>query len=251
MAVWCEERQRPVAAGVYLALALIKPTFALPVIALFLIRRAWLALTSAAAMTIAAGLVASIPAGARAVLRSYPVAVHQFVVLDRPLWAGSWHLTSWQAIAYEAFGTATPISEACGAGFLAAAGGAVLFIAWRQRTRHDDGWAFAALLLLGQIGTYHRVYDGVPTFAVAALLWTRVRRRPIGSLRVSEWLATILTVLLLFVFSAQAISKRVGAMLSVIPTASAVNAWVSILLFASVVAIWSQDRPPPAEAQQT
>jgi hypothetical protein len=241
LAVWLEQRRHPLAAGACLALTLIKPTFALPVIGLFLLRRAWLALAAGAAITTAASLAAALRAGGRELLGSYPAAVDRFVLQDRVQWAGSWHLTSWQAIVYEAFGTGTRASTVVGLCILAVGAGATAWLAWKSRTRAEDTWLLAALILLAQFGAYHRVYDAVPLFVVAALLWSRVRRLSWRTPTAAEVCAVLLTLLFLFVLAAQTVSQRIASALAAIPTGGAVNAWVTVLLLACVIRIGLED----------
>jgi Glycosyltransferase family 87 len=240
LAVWLEQRRHPVAAGVCLAVTLIKPTTALPLIGLFVLRRAWVALGTGAGLTTAASLAAARRGGVREVLSSYPEAVHRFVLRDREHWGGSWHVTSWQAIVYDAFGTATGASAIAGVCLLAVAGGAVGWLAWKSRGR-EGTWTFAALLLLAQFGAYRRVYDGVFVFVIAALLWSRVRRWPERTPTAPELGAVLLTLLFLFVLAVQPLSTRLAAALAAIPTAAALNAWVTVLLLACVVLVGLQE----------
>jgi hypothetical protein len=240
LAVWLEQRRHPIAAGVCLAVVLIKPTTALPLIGLFVLRRAWLALGTGAGLAAAASLAAALRGGVREVLSSYPEAVHRFVLRDQDHWGGSWHVTSWQAIAYDAFGTATGASAIAGFCLLAVAGGAVGWLAWKSRAR-EGMWTFAALLLLAQFGAYRRVYDGVFVFVIAALLWSRVRHWPERAPTAPELGAVLLTLLFLFVFAVQPLSMRLAAALAAIPTAAALNAWVTVLLLACVVLVGLQD----------
>jgi hypothetical protein len=174
------------------------------------------------------------------VLSSYPEAVHRFVLRDRVNWGGSWHVTSWQAIVYDAFGTATGASAIAGFCLLAIAAGAVGWLVWKSRAR-DCTWTFAALLLLAQFGAYRRVYDGVFVFVIAALLWSRVRRWPERRPTAPELGAVLFTLLFLFVLAIQPLSTRLAAALAAIPTAAALNAWVTVLLLACVVLVGLQD----------
>jgi hypothetical protein len=240
LAVWLEKRRHPFAAGVCLALTLIKPTTALPLIGLFVLQRAWVALGTGAGLTAAASLASALRGGVREVLSSYPEAVHRFVLRDRESWGGSWHVTSWQALVYDALGTATRASAIAGFCLLAVAAGAVGWLAWKSRAR-EGTWMFAALLMLAQFGAYRRVYDGVFVFVIAALLWSRVRRWPERAPTAPELGAVLLTVLFLFVFAVQPLSARLAAALAAIPTAAALNAWVTVLLLACVVLVGLQD----------
>jgi hypothetical protein len=240
LAVWLEQRRHPIAAGVCLAVVLVKPTTALPLIGLFVLRRAWVALGTGAGLAAAASLAAALRGGVREVLSSYPEAVHRFVLRDRENWGGSWHVTSWQAIAYDAFGTATGTSTIAGFCLLAVAGGAVAWLAWKSRAR-EGTWTFAALLLLAQFGAYRRVYDGVFVFVIAALLWSRVRRWPERTPTAPELGAALLTLLFLFVLAIQPLSTRLAAALAAVPTAAALNAWVTVLLLGCVVLVGLQD----------
>jgi hypothetical protein len=241
LAVWLDPRRHPFAAGACLALTLIKPTLALPLIGLFLVRRAWLALGSGAAITAAASVAAAVPLGVREIFASYAAAVDRWTIHERGEWAGSWHVTSWQAIVYDALGAESRASAIVGFFILAVAAGGIAWLAWRSRTRTGEMWTFAALLLFAQFGSYHRVYDGVPVFVVAALLWSRVRRWPARTPTAPEVCAALLTVLFLFVLSSQAVSERVASALAVVPTGGAVNAWVTALLLACVILVGLED----------
>jgi hypothetical protein len=239
LAVWLEQRRYPIAAGVCLAVTLIKPTTALPLIGLFVLRRAWLALGTGAALTAAASVASALRGGVREVLSSFPEAYHRFE-LRNPDWGGNWHVTSWQAIVYDAFGTATRASAVVGFCVVAVAAGAMGWLAWKSRARGDT-WMFAVLLLLAQFGAYRRLYDGVFVFVIAALLWSRARRWKERAPTAPELGAALLTLLFLFVFAVQPVSMRLAAALAPIPTAAALNAWVTVLLLACVILVGLRD----------
>jgi hypothetical protein len=244
LALRYQERGRPILAGVFVAITLMKPTLGVPLLALLLSRRAFGTLFASGAIAGLVGLLAAIPAGVRVVLAAYPQAVDQFITRDRISWAGNWHLTSWQAIVYDALGTATPAANAVGMVLTAVALVATAIIVWRTRASKDDGWLFATFILLAQVFTYHRVYDGIFVFVVVALLWSKLRGRRLRTLSAMEVVTAALTVLFVFVLSIQSVSEYVSNLVSTVPTGSAVNAWVSLLLFASVALLAFQATEP-------
>lgn len=237
LALRYQERGRPILAGALVAVTIIKPTFALPLIALLLYRRAFGVLLSAGVIAGSTGLLAAVSVGLRELITSYPEAVRNFIAKDEPSWAGSWHLTNWHAILYEVLGTATPAANALAAALSLVAIAAIAIIVWRLPRSEDDGWVLAIFILFAQVATYHRVYDGIQVFVVLALMWSLLRNRSPLNWSALEILTAALAILFVFVFSIQSVSQKIAYVLEIVPALSALNAWVSLILFACIALV--------------
>ncbi len=165
---WCDQRDRPVWAGLFLGAALLKPTLSLPFLLPFLIKRRWQTLAVAAAYTAFAsaivwGLVGTDPltmvqqmqaSGVEWGITDYTGTVDPIAVLTR--------LGAPPRVALQ---IAPPLCLAIGAG---------LMWPWRHSSLLT---LFAIAALVGRLWVFHHHYDDVillfVLFGLAEVLATR------------------------------------------------------------------------------
>jgi Glycosyltransferase family 87 len=204
--VWAQQG-RAVLAGLLLAVACIKYTLALPFVAYFMWKRHWRALASAAVFLVAGCLAAALPMGLPTVARTLPESVAAFLHQDQS--EASYHVMHWMGLYATAFGASS--RTAWWLNLLTTVAVAVGIAAVYRRHGSEDrgGWGLAAVTIASLTALYHRVYDGVLVFIVAAVFWNTFRvskdRRSVLS-----WLLAVVLILFLFVFAVQSFAERIA-----------------------------------------
>jgi hypothetical protein len=117
--------------------------------------------------------------------------------------------------------------------------GVVLVIICHRWGRDDaEGWVLAAMVMVSLGAAYHRYYDGVFVFILAAVFWNTFRTQE-GRRNLSMWLLGGALLFFLHLFSIQPILQRGSRLLKAFPAMAPfypVYSWLTLALL--VLTLW-------------
>jgi hypothetical protein len=157
-AVWFDQRNRPVLAGIFFWIAMIKPTVSLPFVMVFLLQRRWKAMAVAALLCIASCLFPWIAD------RTDPILMmREAMQTAKHFQFGGYGIINWLQILGVPDNRVTPV-----AALLVALPTATFFVL----NRHLPIWKnLAVLCVAGRFWGYHMVHDNIMLFFLACAAW--------------------------------------------------------------------------------
>lgn len=233
LALYLASQKRQVGAGLALAVVCAKFILAPPVVLYWLWKREWKALGWFLGFTALLNVIALMRMDIGAVARTALPSFHAFSVYERTLHGGSSHVLNWAEIYDWMFGHGSASASLAGLVTLALAGLGIRAVCgkWREDT---EGWVLASIVMVSLAAAYHRVYDGVFVFIVAACVWNAFqsasRRRP-----AVLYVIAAANALFLFGFSTQNLATGIEVWSKSHEAArmfAPVNAWLCLSILA-------------------